>query len=77
MLDYANGLINGLQGFVIGADVSPFEIAGAIMSEYPGYYISSVEVSLQSSVSYSTNPIPVGVNEIATTQESYITVTIS
>ena len=47
VLDYANGAINGLAGFVVGADVSPFEIAGAIMSENPGYFISQVEISLE------------------------------
>ncbi|WP_088255408.1 baseplate J/gp47 family protein [Fimbriiglobus ruber] len=77
ILDYANGVINGLAGFVVGADVSPFEIAGAITSEYPGYYISKVEISLESSVSYSTNAIPIAINEIAATQASYVTVVIS
>jgi hypothetical protein len=47
------------------------------MSEYPGYYISKVEVSLESSVAYSTNAIPIAVNEIAATQASYVTVVIS
>lgn len=78
VLDYAAGTINGLAGFVVGADVSPFEIAGAIMSEYPGYYISKVEISLSTgSPSYSTAIIAIGVNQIAQTQSSYITVIIS
>jgi hypothetical protein len=77
VLDYAAGLINGLKGFVIGNDVSPFEIAGAIMSEYPGYFISKIEVSLESSVSYSTTTIPIAINQIAYTQFSYVTVIIS
>lgn len=77
ILDYANGVINGLAGFVVGADVSPFEIAGAIMSEYPGYYISQVEISLTSPVSYTTNVIPIAVNQIAHTQSSYISVIIA
>jgi hypothetical protein len=76
ILDYAAGSINGLAGFVVGANVSPFEIAGAIMSEYPGYYISNVQVSLLSPVSYTTNIIPIGLNEIAQTQQSFITVNI-
>ena len=32
----ANGVQHSLPGFVVGADVSPFEIAGAIMAENPG-----------------------------------------
>lgn len=86
ILDYAAGLIqvadqNGssgtLPGFVIGANVSPFEIAAAIVSENPGYYISLVQVSLESSISWSTTPIPIAVNEIAATQLAYIDVIIS
>ncbi len=77
ILDYAAGLIAGFRGFVVGADVSPFEIAGAITSQYPSYFISKVEVSLQSSVSYSTNTLVIGINEIAYTQQSYITVVVS
>ena len=74
VLDYAAGVINGLAGFVVGADVSPFEIAGAIMSEYPGTYVSKVEISLTSPVSYTTDVIDIGVNQQAFTNSGYITV---
>lgn len=77
ILDYAAGSINGFTGFVVGGDVSPFEIAGAITSRYPNYYISKVEISLTSPVSYSTNAIAIGINEIAQTQLSYLNVIIS
>ncbi len=83
ILDYANGLIeitgmNGVvssvPGFVVGADVSPFEIAAAIVSENPGTYVSKVEVSLTSPVAYSTDTLAIGVNQQAFTEASYITV---
>lgn len=77
VLDYAAGLINGLSGFIVGADVSPFEISGAVMQEFPNYYISKVEISLTSPVVYSTDVIPIAVNQIAVTQLSYITVVIA
>lgn len=77
VLDYADGLIEGLAGFVVGADVSPFEIAGAIMSRFPAYYIQKVEISLTSPVSYTTDPIAIGIDEIAHTQASYVTVVIA
>lgn len=77
VLDYADGLVDGFVGFVVGADVSPFEISGAITRQFPSYYISKVEISLVSPVAYSTDAITIGVNEIAKTQESYITVVIS
>lgn len=72
-----NGVENALQGFVVGSDVSPFEISGAIMAENPGYYISKVEISKLSPISYTTDVIPIGVNEIAATQASYISVIIA
>ena len=83
ILDYAAGLIettdqNGssgtMPGWVVGAAVSPFELAAAIIAENPGYIITSVEVSLLSPVSYSTSTIALAVNAQAYTQASYITV---
>lgn len=76
VLDYANGLLDGLAGFVVGADVSPFEISGAIVRQFPSYYISKVELSLISP-SYSATAIPIALNEIAYTQSSYITVVVA
>jgi hypothetical protein len=77
ILDYANGVIAGLAGFVVGADVSPFEIMGGIAAEYPSYYISNVEISLLSPIDYSNTPIVIAPNQIAHTQNSYITVVIA
>lgn len=77
VLDYAAGDIDGLTGFVVGSDVSPFEISGALVRKFPNYYISKVEISLISPVSYTTAVIPIAVDEIAATQESYITVVIA
>lgn len=74
VLDYAAGLVDGLQGFIVGSDVSPFEIAAAIADEVPGIFISKVEISLESSISYSTNVIAIALNQIAFTQTSYISV---
>jgi hypothetical protein len=77
LLDYAAGLLNGFVGFVVGADVSPFELAGAITSQYPTTFISKVEVSYSSVVSYTTNVLAIAINEIATTNSGYITVIIA
>ena len=84
ILDYADGLIeiinqNGttqtLPGFVVGADVSPFDISGAIMAENPGIYLTNVQLSLDG-MTFSNTPVPIGVNQIAYTQASYITVAV-
>lgn len=77
ILDYANGLIAGLAGFVVGADVSPFEIMGGISAEYPSYYISNVQISLTSPIDYTNTPIVIDPNQIAYTQTSYISVVIA
>jgi hypothetical protein len=86
ILDYAAGLVqttdqNGssgtMPGFVVGADVSPYEIAGAILVENPGTYISNVQISLLFPVSYQATPIAIGQNQQAYTQQSYITVNIA
>lgn len=45
VVDYANGLINGEDGFVVGASVSAFEIGGAIAQRYPGMYVKKVAVA--------------------------------
>lgn len=77
ILDYAAGNITGLAGFVVGANVSPFELAGAIMAENPGTYVQNVEISLTTTVSYSNSPINMGQNQQAQTQLSYITVIVN
>ena len=77
VIDYANGDINGLTGFVVGADVSPFEIAGAVMAENPGCYVSDVQLSYSSSVSWVSTPLTININEIASTQSSYVTVILA
>jgi hypothetical protein len=77
ILDYAAGNIEGFNGFVVGAPVSPFELAGAIMAENPGSYVSNIQVGIAPSGSLGTNPIPIGLNEIANTQLSYITIIVS
>lgn len=74
LVDYADGLQEGEAGFVVGADVSPFELAGAISRDYPQYYISKVEISLLSPIAYQVTPIEIAINEIAATQTSYISV---
>ena len=83
VLDYAAGTVSdpagnpsNLTGFVVGSSVSPYEIAAAISIENPGCYVSNLQISLTSPISYQSTPIAIAVNEIATTQYSYVTVII-
>lgn len=86
VLDYANGLVSitdqeGVQqtlpGFVVGADVSPFDIAGAVMAENPGIFLSNVELALAPSGMFSNATIAIGVNEVASTNAGFISVVIT
>lgn len=65
ILDFANGLIDGEAGFVVGADVSAFELAGAVARMLPGVYVQKTEISLVTPTVWSTDEIPVLIDEIA------------
>lgn len=45
IIAYSSGNIAGEQGFTVGANVSGFELAGAISLTMPGLYIKSVQVA--------------------------------
>lgn len=45
IMNYANGLVAGEQGFVVGAPVSAFELAGAVASQLPGMYVKECSVA--------------------------------
>jgi baseplate J-like protein len=85
ILDYQAGTVTDpsgnpstLQGFRVGQDVSCFELAAAIATEVPGCYISSLTIALDViSPIYSSNPINIGLNQQAFTQDSFITVNVS
>lgn len=66
ILAFANGDLDGEQGFTVGASVSPFELAGAINRLYPTIYVAKVEVTLASAVSFSTDVLPIAIFQIAT-----------
>lgn len=76
VLNYIAGGVSGETGYVVGGDVSPWEIAGGISVQQPGTFISKVELSLDG-MSYDTDVATIAVNEIPFTDESKITVVIS
>lgn len=45
VLDYALGRLDNMKGLNIGADVSPFEIGGAVACRVPGIYVKSVAIA--------------------------------
>lgn len=66
VVDYANGVISGEPGLVVGANVSSFEIGGAINQLVPGVFIHSVGLSLYPLSSYSPTEQVIEVWEQAT-----------
>lgn len=84
ILDYQAGTVTDpagnestLNGFGVGQDISPFEIAAAIATEIPGSYISNLQIAVSSdSPSFSNAPIAIGLNQQGFTQTSFITVNI-
>lgn len=76
VLDFANNVIPNLEGIVVGENVSPFEIATAIMSECQGLFISNVELTLASSVNYQPVELVMQLFQKATIGSGAITVVI-
>lgn len=76
VVDFANNAIDNLLGFVVSQSASPFEIAAGVMRQCPGLYVSKIEISLVSSVSYSTDEIAMLKYQKATVSGSDVSVVI-
>jgi hypothetical protein len=74
VMAYVNGLIPDERGFVVGVDVSPFEIAGAVSYFLPGMYVSKVEVAPVSTGVFQVLEYGIDLDELATTQSSSVSV---
>lgn len=77
IMNYVNGYLEGDVSFVVGSDVSPFEISGAINQQEPSLFVKNVELSLSGSGVWSSSIYEIKVNEIARTQISAITVIVA
>lgn len=73
-MSYVNGLIPGERGFVVGGNVSPFELAGAVSYFIPGLFVAKVEVATVAGGVYQTVEYVLAINEVAQTQPSSIIV---
>jgi hypothetical protein len=76
MIDYANGLQEGEDGFIVGGDVSPFELAGAVNREAPTIFVQNLLLSLNN-VTFSAATIPITISQLATLLEGNIAVTVT
>lgn len=75
LIAYANGDVEGEQGFAVGISASPFELAGAISIAAPGIYVQKVEIAKLADA-YGTVEIPIAVFEKATLNVNNIEVVL-
>ncbi len=76
ILNYANGLLPGIPGLTVGQNVSSFEIAGAITSQYPGIYVSSCLISYNPDTPTASTELTINVFEIAVIEDGNIYITL-
>lgn len=76
LVSYIAGELDGEEGLVVGADISPFELAGAINQVEPRIFVSKIEIS-SDGVSWSTATVEVALNQVARISESSITVVVA
>lgn len=76
ILAYAAGELDGEEGLIIGADVSAFELGGAVNCVFPRLYVRKVEISLVAPLDYSDSEITIEKFEKADITEANIAVII-
>ncbi|URG13022.1 baseplate J family protein [Stenotrophomonas phage B2] len=74
IMNYVDGQVEGDVSFMVGVDVSPFEIAGAINQQEPNIHVRKVELSVVGSGVWSTDTLEVGAKGVARTVPSSISV---
>lgn len=75
--NYANGLLEGIPGLIVGQNVSSFEIAGAVTSQYPGVYVSSTLIAKNPTTPTTSTEIAINPYEQATIVAGNIQVTVN
>lgn len=76
ILAYANGEQEGEDGFVVGGDVSAFEIAGAVNRAAAPIYITNLTLSVDN-ITFSSATIAINIDEVARTSVGAISVTVT
>ncbi len=76
IFEYAAGTMPGEVGFVLGADASPFELAGAISRNTPGVFVKNVEVGTVASPIYGNTPVAIDLWEYASIAGSNIIILV-
>ena len=77
VMNYVNGELEGDVSFVVGVNVSPWEISGAINQQEPLISVQKVELSLVGSGVWSSDVYELDIDQVARTQRSSITAVIT
>lgn len=77
IMDFSNGDLETGRGFMIGSDVSPFEISAAINEVEPTIFVKNVEISESGGTNWTSATVPVALDEVARVSRSSITVLIA
>lgn len=75
IMKYANGQIDGERGFVVGVDISPFELSGAVNIEQPGLFVRKVEIG-RNGDPLVADILPIATKEIGQTSVANIAVVL-
>ena len=66
IINYSAGNQEGETGFVIGSDVSPFELAGAVNRDNPQLFVSLCEVAVKMETPvYQATTLTINLNQLA------------
>lgn len=79
VIDYSNGDQDGEDGFIIGNDVSPWELAGAVNRQSPSIFITNVEIATITGGTvgtYQSTPISISLEQVATIDQTNISVVV-
>lgn len=75
IIKYANGEMENNPGLVIGQDVSPFELSGAVVAQISGSQVEDCQVSFDG-VTYQYQPLVIATWERAHLPEANIHITV-
>lgn len=73
--DWANGLVEGVDGLKIGQNVSPFEISAAVSDQIPEIYVKNCQIALVGET-LGTAELVFNVAQIGQITQGNITVTV-
>lgn len=76
IMSFVTGEQDGEDGWTVGADVSPFELAGAVNRQASGLFVQNMEVTKQSVNVFASATIPIEIFEVARTTPGLIQVVV-